>query len=457
MRTFTFRITCRFAILVTATTAVVLTIGGVLLDRQIERGLELLHDIEVRELAELIGPDEKLTSEGISNRIKHDADSDAALFVMQVADLKGNILFRSDNLGETILSVSTMPDQHETVTVPFLGRVHMSVYATGPWRIHIGSPLEPSERLMHDYARMCLPLLFGVGLVSVGLGYAFSRATLRPIRAIETTARRIRADNLAERIPEPAGRDELTSLTQLLNQTFDRLEASFEQVRRFAADASHELKTPLALIRLNVEKVRSRLPADGESTAALGDVLEEIGRMHQVVDRLLFLAQAESGALPLALRTIDLPVFIATLAEDAQALAEDRGVRFEVARNEAGVVQADPELLRQLLLNLVANAVTASPAGGRVQIDSFATDAQWTFTITDEGPGIPVIELPRIFGRFFQVTPRAAALESRRGHGLGLAICKSIAELHGGRIGAENRPDRPGLRVSVVLPRVPMD
>lgn len=453
MRTFTFRITCRFAVLVTATTAVVLTIGGVMLDREIEHGLELLHDIEVRELAELIGTDGKLTSGEISNRIKHDADSDAALFVMQVADQKGNVLFRSDNLGETILSVSMTPEQHETVTVPYLGRVHMSVYAAGPWRIHIGSPLEPSERLLRDYARMCLPLLFGVGLVSVGLGYAFSRATLRPIRAIETTARRIRADNLAERIPEPAGRDELASLTQLLNQTFDRLEASFEQVRRFAADASHELKTPLSLIRLNVEKVRSRLPAEGESTAALGDVLEEIARMHQVVDRLLFLAQAESGALPLALQAIDLPGFIATFAEDAQALAEDRGVRFEVARNEPGEIRADPDLLRQLLLNLVANAVTASPAGERVQIASFAAGAEWCFTLTDEGAGIPPVELPRIFGRFVRVVPRAAAIDAGRGHGLGLAICKSIAELHGGRIVAENRPDRPGLRVSVSLPR----
>ena len=452
MRSFTFRITCRFAALVTATTAAVLVLGGFLLDREIEQGLELLHDIEIRELTELIGPDVTQNAESIATRIKHDADSDAALFVMQVADARGTVLFRSDNLGDTILPTHLASNlRHWTATLPYLGRVHLSLYEVGPWRIHIGSPLGPSERLMRDYVRISVPLLLGAGLVSLGLGYAFSRATLRPLRAIEATANRIRADNLAERIPVPSGRDELAALTRLLNQTFDRMQASFEQMRRFAADASHELKTPLALIRLNVEKLRLRGSNDTDSAAAIDDVLEEINRLHHVIDRMLFLAKAESGALQPVLKPIELRELIGSFAEDARALAEDRGVRFAVGRDDPGTIRGEPELLRQLLLNLVANAVAASPLGGSVQLDSIAAGGGRELVISDEGFGVPPADLPRIFDRFVRLPSRPTGGDAPPGHGLGLAICKSIAELHHGSIRAENRSDRPGLRIVVRL------
>ncbi len=450
MKSFAFRITCRFAVLVTATTAVVLTIGGFLLDHETEHGLELLHDIEVREMAELLGEDGSLTAAEVADRIKHDSDSDAALFVMQVADARGRVLFRSENLGAMILPANAASEKHWTTTVPSIGRVHLSAHAVGPWRIQIGSRLEPSERLLRDYVRMTVPLLVGAAAASIVLGFAFSRATLRPIRAIEETANRIRADNLVERIPVPNGRDELAALTRLLNQMFDRLQSSFEQVGRFAADASHELKTPLALIRLNVEKLRTRVAGDVETESLAGEVLEEIGRLHRFIDRLLFLAKAEGGALTVVRQRVDMADFVASFAEDAQALAEDRGVRFAVKRSDRGEVRAEAGLLRQLLLNLVTNAVAVSREGGAVELESVASEGGWRLSILDEGPGIAETELPRIFERFVQLpSPRT----TRAGHGLGLAICRSIAELHGGRIAATNRKDRRGLRVEVSLPR----
>jgi signal transduction histidine kinase len=452
VRSFAFRITCRFALLVTATTAAVLAVGGFMLDNEIEHGLELLHDIEVRELGELIGTDPRLDAAAMADRIKHDADSDAALFVIQVADARGSVLFRSGNLGEVVLPAAAN-GSHWTTTLPFLGRVHVSFYSLGPWQLHIGSPLKPSERLMRDYIRMCVPLILAVAFISVGLGYAFSRATLRPIRAIEATANRIRADNLAERIPIPSGRDELASLTLLLNQVFDRLQGSFEQIRRFTADASHELKTPLALIRLNAEKLRSRLSQDAEADASIDDILEEIARLHQVIDRLLFLAKSESGTLTLAARQVNVDKFITAFGEDARVLAEDRGVHFVLGKNSAGEIQAEPDLLRQLLLNLVANAVAASPAKGIVRLESSPVESGWQFVVIDEGPGIPEAQLPRIFDRFVRFERPAATSETRRGHGLGLAICKSIVELHRGSIRAENRSDRSGLRMTILLPR----
>jgi signal transduction histidine kinase len=315
--------------------------------------------------------------------------------------------------------------------------------------VQIASPLEPTERLLGDYAKVS-GLLLGVVLVlGVGLGYGFSRLALSPVRAIQRIAGRIRADNLSERIPVPATRDEIAALAELLNRMFDRLEVSFNQVRRFTADASHELKTPLALIRLNAEKLRPRVAHDPEATAELGELLEEIGRLHQIIELLLFLAKADAGVLAPALRIENPQPFIAALAEDAAVLAEDRGLHFTLARNEVGRVRLEPTLLRQLLLNLVANALKVSPAGAGLTLASACDHGRWTITVEDEGPGLPADQLERVFERFVRFEH---ADGERSGHGLGLAICRSIAELHGGVIRAANRSDRPGLRVTVELP-----
>lgn len=449
MRSLTFRITCRFALLVTATTAVVLAAGGFLLDRQNRRGIELLHDVEFMELSTLLAGETNLSATEVTQRIKHDADADVALFVIQVTDLTGNIVFRSDNLGETMLPTAISEEKHWTTTLTNLGEVRISTYTKGNLRFYIGTLLHPSQRMMNDYVKVCVPLLLGVALVSVALGYAFSRATLRPLRAIEVTANRIKADNLNERIPLPSGRDELTALTQLLNQMFDRLQHSFEQVNRFAADASHEMKTPLALIRLHVERLGSRLPHDTEHAAAISDILEEITRLHRVIDRLLFLAKTESGALSPTVRAVTMSDFIVSFSEDASALAEDKKVKFVIGQNQTGSLQADPEMLRQLLLNLVANAVAVSAPGQTISLDSFTHGDGWELVVADEGSGIPEAELSHLFTRFFRVT----SSQRRPGNGLGLSLCRSIAELHGGSIHAENRTDRSGLRVIVRLPR----
>ncbi|WP_415910109.1 ATP-binding protein [Oleiharenicola sp. Vm1] len=450
MSSFRVQLTRRLALLVTSLTVAVLLAGGLLLNHQIEHGLELLHDVEAQEIGQLLGDDTSLSAEDMERRISHDADSDAALFFIQVS--RGDrIVFRSDNLGDTLLPTGDPAGRHWTTRLPFLGRVRLSTYQRGPWQIVLGSALRPSERLLTDYAKISLGLVLGVALLSVGLGYAFSRATLAPIRAIDATARRIRADNLGERIPV-SGHDELAALARLLNETFDRLQASFEQVRRFSADASHELKTPLALVRLNAERLRPQLAADPAGTAALDDLLEEVARMHVVIERLLFIAKSESGALAITRRPLALAPWLASFAEDAQVLAEDRGAQFTLGDNAAGELAVDADLVRQMLLNLVTNAVAVSPAGGQVRLDSRPEDGAWAFTVTDEGPGLPPEQLARIFERFVRF-PAGGAAAAERGHGLGLAICRAIADLHGGSIRAENRADRPGLRVTVTLPR----
>lgn len=449
MKSFTVRLTLRFAALVTATTAAVLAAGGWLLDRQMLRGLELLHEVEGVELAELIGDNDDLTAEQLADRIEHDADSDAALFFIQVHNEQGTVLFRSDNLGATILPDLKEDSPHWTAKLPQIGEVRITEFRHSPWHIQIGSRMEPNRRVLREYVRVSGLLVIGVVLAGVGLGYGFSRFTLAPVRAIEATARRIGGDNLGERIPVPPGSDELASLTRLLNQTFDRLQISFEQVKRFTADASHELKTPLALIRLNAEKLRPRLAGDAEAEAALGDLMEEATRLQEIIDSLLFLSKAESGLMAMERKPFDPAVLVSDLAQDAQALAEDRRLQFVLGRNESGALRGEPNLIRQLLLNLIVNALNVSTGEARVMLESHADGDHWTLAVTDEGPGLPPEQIARIFERFVRYDHPSG---ERRGHGLGLAICKGIVGLHNGTITAGNRTDRTGLRVVVTLP-----
>lgn len=447
---FTFRLTVRFALLVTLTTAAVLTAGGWLLKQEMVRSIELLHEAEHDELREMLGPDQNLSAEEISARIRNDTESDAALYYTQIHRADGEVLFRSPNLGEMMLPDLSGRELHWNTLLPGLGEVRVSEFHDGPWHIQIATPLIPLQRLMTDYVRVGALLVAVVALVGVFMGYGFSRATLRPVRTIERTALRIRSDNLSERIPVPEGRDELAALARLLNETFGRLEASFEQVKRFTADASHELKTPLALIRLNAERLKPRLANDPEAESLVEDLLVEIDRLHQIIESLLFLSKTDSGALVLERRAIDVASWLADFAEDARVLAEDRGVHFEFGPVPAGTMIGEPNLLRQVLLNLTANGISVTPREGRIHLLVTRTSGNWVLTVEDEGPGLPEAQLARIFERFVRF--EQPGVERNGGHGLGLAICKGIVSLHGGSIRAENRADRPGLRMIVTLP-----
>jgi signal transduction histidine kinase len=453
------RLTLGFAALVTLTTAAVLALGGWLLSRQMIAGLDLLNAAEFSELRERLEtvPTPPSQSE-INLRIREHTVIDAAMYYCQVYTADGTILFRSPNLGATALPI--LPEDAPpswTSSLPTHGTVRISEFRAGTLHVQIASPLAPTHRLISEYARVSAWLLGITALLSLGLGHAFTRFGLRPLRLIRETAGRIRADRLNERIPVSTSRDEISALATLLNQMFDRLETSFTQVTRFTADASHELKTPLTLIRLNAEKLRPAVAHDPAASTALADLLEDISRLHQIIESLLFLARADSGSLSLPRRQEDTTSFLETFSEDARALAEDRGVKYRLAENPPVTVHIEPNLLRQLLLNLVSNALRVSPPGSTLILSSHLTPECWTLTLIDEGPGLPPKQIERVFERFVRFEPTtvhgASPEDVFPGHGLGLSICRSIAQLHDGTLRAENRTDRSGLRMIVELPR----
>jgi two-component system heavy metal sensor histidine kinase CusS len=266
---------------------------------------------------------------------------------------------------------------------------------------------------------------------------------------IQETAARINSDNLGERIPVPAVHDEISNLVRLLNEMFDRIEVAFNQTRRFTAEASHELKTPLSLVRLQTEKLALEGGLKPAQEEAVHMALEEIARLNQIIEELLFLSRAESQAVTLQTQLQDPRMMLEAFAIDARVLAESRGVKFIERIEDVGNVAIDGKWIRQVLLNLLANALNVSPRGGQVTLISQFRAKTWSVAVEDEGPGVPVEQRERIFERFVRLG------DSSSGSGLGLAISRSIVGLHRGSIYAEAALNGRGLRVVFEIPANP--
>ncbi len=310
------------------------------------------------------------------------------------------------------------------------------------------------EQLLSTYA-LILPL----GLVAALLvGSWISRRALEPVDQIITEVREISdGRSLHRRLAAPMVQDELGRLAETLNQMMTRLERSFAALRRFTADASHELKTPLTVLRAGVERALTTANLPQETLATLEETLQEIKRMTELVDALLTLARADEGIAPLHREPVDLRAIVEEARETGELLAEQAGVKMEVTTPpEPLIVAVDASRIRQLILNLLTNAVKYTPAGGRVRLQLGPSNGRVTLTVADTGIGIAPGDLPHIFDRFWRADSARTRTSERAGVGLGLAICKWIAEAHGGRIDVTSRPGR-GTTFTVTLPREPKE
>lgn len=356
-----------------------------------------------------------------------------------------NWLFRTTTFGREAPSVSL---RNYNAMVADLGEMRVGEFKFGNLTVRIAASKDQVRSLVTAYQDVFYWLVGLMLVVSGAIGYALSHALLRPLRLIQATATHIGSDNLSERIPVGNVQDELADLARLLNQMFDRLETAFRQIRQFTAEASHELKTPLSLVRLQAEKLLMEGGLKPAQEDAVQVQLEEISRLNQIIEELLFLSRAEARAITLQTRPQDTARFLESFDADARVLAESRGIRFVERIDRSGTAVFDPKWIRQVLLNLLANALKVSPPGGRVTLVSDFDGGFWRVAVEDEGPGVPAEQRERIFERFVRLG------DGGDGSGLGLAISRSIVGLHRGTIRAEPAAEGTGLRVVFELPAV---
>jgi heavy metal sensor kinase len=306
------------------------------------------------------------------------------------------------------------------------------------FRIRAAVPTEPFDQAL-DRFRLILKetLPFLVILASLA-GYWLSGRALAPVNAIIETARGVGVQNLSSRLAVPPANDELRRLSETLNAMLARLEASVKRLTQFTADASHDLRTPIALIRTSAELSLRRPRSEAEYRETLARILATSEETTHLIENLLTLARADAGASELHFENIDLVPRLEKISEEAGILASGKGI--EVTREIATGpirVSADPAALERLLLIVFDNAVKYTPSGGKIAMSLSNGSGSARIEIRDSGIGISEKDLPHIFERFY----RADQARSREpgGSGLGLAIARWIVDLHGGLIEADSK------------------
>jgi len=300
-----------------------------------------------------------------------------------------------------------------------------------------------------------LLVLVGVGLIAACclLAWRLAGRALAPVRAMSTVARAITEQDLHRRLPEelPAS-DEIGQLARTFNSMLGRLELTFDSLQRFTADAAHELRVPLSIMRTQLEVTMRRSRTEAEHVQSDATLLKEVERLTRVTDHLLLLARADAGALQPRLETLDLPDLVEEVIDRWQTAAATKDVALTCSTDQGRSVTGDPDLLKTLLDNLVDNALRHAPYGGHVRVAATCADGAWVVAVSDDGPGIPEEIQPYLFERFSRGDP--ARGRNSGGAGLGLSICAAIARAHNGSIEL-GVGSLPGATFILHLPKAP--
>lgn len=429
-----------------------LSLGGyLLLERHLFDGLDLLNESEFQQISSRLGPEYQDISEPfIEMRIRETTELASTLFYIEIQKPAGSIVFRSSNLKNFQIPLHEEQNKFNAF-VEEIGEVRVATFQMQPFQAIIATPLQPVRNVMQSYVKVCAALLMGMLIASLIIGLVISRMLLTPIRNIRDTANRIRFDNLSERIQVNKAEDEVTDLSLLLNQMFDRIEASFTQVNRFTAEASHELRTPLTLIRLHAESIVRDESIAAKPRETAQTLIEEVDRLTQIIDNLLFLSRADAQVVNLDFQLNSVTRFLENFKQDAIVLAEHSGKHFELELNlnHDLTVHFDPKTMRQVLLNLLSNAIHASPVKGYILLTSCFKNDHWHLCMEDEGPGLNPMQCEQVFGRFVRFSNLK---DQSQGSGLGLAICNSIVQLHNGKIRASASQKLSGLKIEITIP-----
>jgi len=315
--------------------------------------------------------------------------------------------------------------------------------------LEMGASTTPINVALH---KLIVTLLIGLPIIvviaAVG-GSILVRRALQPVEAMRATAEQISLSNLRQRLPITATGDAIELLSRTLNQMLERLDRAYQQANRFSADASHELRTPLSVMRseLEISLRRQKIPAEfREQTSS---ILEETERLSNIVEGLLSLAHLDAGEVEIGREIFDLSALARSTLEQMQLLAEEKSIAVDVDAPQPVFVMGDAARLRQVIVNLLDNAIKYTMTGGTISLSVQSASAKAVLIVKDNGIGISQDALPHIFERFY----RADKVRSRtmQGSGLGLSIVHSICQTHGGNVKAISQ-EGVGATLTVELP-----
>ncbi len=329
----------------------------------------------------------------------------------------------------------------------------------GPAHAHhvlqVAAPLVSRNATLRRLALLLLGLLFVAGAGTFAGSWWLAARVVRPVGQIIDQTEEIGAQTLGRRIEAYADTREYQRLVQVLNTMLERLDNAFETQRRFTANASHELRSPLTALQGELELALRRERAPDEYRRVIRSSLEETQRLARTAEDLLTLARANAGVLRPRLRSGDLTAIAQRTCERLRGRAESKGVRIRSLQQQPAAVSMDPELVERLVYNLVENAVKYTPPGGDVAVSVTSEAERVELRVEDTGPGLPESEIDRLFERFYRIDESRTPEEGAGGTGLGLSIARAIARSHGAVLSAGNR-ESGGASFVVSFPATPV-
>ena len=367
---------------------------------------------------------------------------------MELEGPEGQTLHRSGNLGKIDLTAPHEGPRTVVVTEGRNARIVTYKEPGGERTLHIGTTLGRIEKLQDDLKQALLVSLPAVGAVVFLGGWLLGRRALRPVSKLTAAAERISVENPGDRLPVPQSRDEIARLTEVLNRSFDRLQRAYDTAARFSADASHQLKTPIAVLRMGLETLRKGGKLESGDAEEVNALLQQTRRLSALIDDLLLLAQADAGRLNLAPAEMDLRPLLDQALDDLSVLAEERGLKVEAELPDTLPAKADRRRVALILQNLIENAAKYAEDEGVISITTATSDTQASISVCNTGTPIPPEQQQAIFERF----NRGSMGENVRGHGLGLNIARELARAHGGDLELA-RSDANGTMFTLHLPR----
>lgn len=349
---------------------------------------------------------------------------------------EGQVLYQSSNLKGEFMGAGAGDSQ----TMMIHGRAaRVGAWRVDPYLVRVGSRLSVIKRFQKDLGIGFLAGLPAVGLVVFFGGLWLGRRAVAPVAELSSAAERISASNPGERLPQPDGNDEIARLTEVLNRSFDRLQASYDIASRFSADASHQLKTPVTILRAGLDHLSRATDLSDSQVKEVALLRQQTRRLTSLIEDLLLLAQADAGRMSLEQEAVDLKAMIQAVGDDLSVLVEENGVTVEEVLPDSLPVTVDRRLVRIVLQNLVENAAKYTPAGGSIRITGLH-EADWVVVrITNTGIDIPIKDRELIFERFRRGSGVGGNV---RGHGLGLNIARELVRAHGGEL--RLNPSEPG-------------